>query len=176
MHSNPPETSVWLLAGPGHEPVLLETIARLSALLGGAGFAPHVTIQGDIAMPRERLERPLAQLASRTPLQRWRVGRAECGTHFFRCIYLRFGASAAYDAMQGAVQALTRTAEGLSPFPHLSLAYGDAHPDNEKMCALLDREFMAQEIVFDRLALCRSSSHVPIAEWECLAQYPLGQT
>ena len=168
-----PETSVWLLPDANHEPVLLETIARLSALLGGAGFAPHVTLQGDIALPWDRLAAPLARLATRMAVQRWQVDRVECGAHFFRCLYLRFGVQSAFDELQGAVRAVTGTAKGLSPFPHLSLAYGDAHPDNPRLCDLLAGEFVAREIVFDRLAVCRSASTLPISEWECLAEYPL---
>lgn len=167
------EFSLWLLPAATHEAVLLETIACLSTLLGGPGFAPHVTIQGDIALPRERLHLPLARLAARMPVQSWRVERVENGEHFFRCLYLRFGDQSAFAAMQKTARALTRTADGLSPFPHLSLAYADPDPGNARLCETLVDDFAAQEMVFDRLAVCRSSKHVPVPEWECLAQYPL---
>ena len=175
MSVGSPETSIWLLPDERHEPALMETIARLSILLGGASFSPHVTIQGDIAVAREKLAHAVARLAARTPVQRWQVDRVECSPHFFRCLYLRFTVQAEFFDLRRAAQALTHTTLGLSPFPHLSLAYGDAHPDNAKLCDLLAGEFSAQEIVFDRLAIYRSSSHVPISAWECLAQYPLRQ-
>lgn len=167
------EYSLWLLPAAEHEAPLLETIARLSTLLGGAGFLPHVTVQGDIALPRERLDAPLARLAARLPVQRWRVEKVETSAHFFRCLYLRFGEQPAFADMQRAARAVTRTSEGLSPFPHLSLAYSDAHPDNARLGDLLSEEFTDQEMVFDRLAVCRSSQHVPIPDWECLAEYSL---
>ncbi|MSQ74460.1 MAG: hypothetical protein EXR34_01555 [Rhodoferax sp.] len=75
--------------------------------------------------------------------------------------------------MQAAAQAMTGTADGLSPFPHLSLAYGDAHVAYARQRQLLAGDYSGQTIVFDRLAICRSSSHVPISEWVCLEQLPL---
>ena len=72
-----------------------------------------------------------------------------------------------------ATQFVTGTAHGLSPFPHLSLAYGDAHEAYAKQRQLLAVDYAEQVIVFDRLAICRSSSHVPISEWVVLEQLPL---
>jgi hypothetical protein len=101
------------------------------------------------------------------------VARVEHSEHFFRCLYLRFAAEPAFDALQRAAQDLSGTAQGLSPFPHLSLAYGPPHPDKLQLCERLSAEFSGQEIRFDRLAICRSSSKLPIADWDCLAQYAL---
>jgi len=167
------EYSIWLMPGATREVTLINTVARLSGLLGGEIFAPHVTLQGDLAMPLETLGRLAGALAERVTVQSWRVHEVECSEHFFRCLYLRFGAEPGFQALQGAVQAFTQTAHGLSPFAHLSLAYGQAGPGHLRARADLSREFAAQEIVFDRLAISRSSSNVPIADWLCLAQYPL---
>ena len=169
----PAEYSIWLMPDAARELTLASTVARLCGVLGGETFTPHVTLQGDLAIPLETLGRWVGALAQRVTVQRWRVHEVQCSAHFFRCLYLRFGAEPGFQALQGAVQAFTQTAHGLSPFAHLSLAYGQAGEDHQRARGELSREFAAQEIVFDRLAISRSSSNVPIADWLCLAQYPL---
>ena len=169
----PAQYSVWLLPDAATEPVLMETIARLSVLLGSPGFAPHVTVQGDIALPLEHLREPVQRWADSCPPLRWPVAQVECGAQFFRCLYLRFPASAAFTTLQAFAHSSTGTSRGLSPFPHLSLAYGDPQADNAGLRSVLADEFGGREVVFDQLAIFRSSKSVPIPQWECLAQFPL---
>jgi 2'-5' RNA ligase len=170
------ECSIWLLPAANQERQLQQTIAHLSTELGGEVFAPHVTIQGDIDLPWTALTEPLGTLAARMPVQRWSVQAIERSEHFFRCLYLRFAAEPAFDQMQASVQTFTKTATGLSPYPHLSLAYDESQAGTAHWGERLSAEFMAQEIVFDRLSICRSSKTVPIVQWENLAVYPLTGT
>jgi len=165
--------SIWLLPEPEHEARLVETVARLSVLMGGPGFAPHVTVQGDIALPLQQLRGHVQRMAADAAGMRWPVRQVECTAHFFRCLYLRFDSHPVFARLQRAARRCTGTPRGLSPFPHLSLAYGVAHPDNARMGDILGEEFLSWEIVFDRIAICRSSSTVPIPQWECLVHYPL---
>ena len=169
------EYSIWLLPAAVQESRLASSVSRLSSELGGAVFAPHLTIQGDLALPLEELGGLIAGLAARVDVQRWPVLDVENSAHFFRCLYLRFARSPGFELLQDAVQELSKSTDGRSPFPHLSLAYGDAGPAHIQARAELAREFMAQEIVFDRLSICRSSKYVPIADWQNLALYPLRQ-
>jgi hypothetical protein len=168
------EYSIWLLPAVAQEQILVETVSRLSARLGGETFAPHVTIQGDLSLPLESLTRSLEVLAAALPVQRWRVDEVQCSDHFFRCLFLRLGREAAFDFLQDKAQATAGTAEGLSPFPHLSLAYGQPLTrDHANLRETLSNEFYGQEIAFDRLAISLSSKNIPIADWECLAQFAL---
>lgn len=169
----PARYSLWLLPAAADEDRLLATVARLSTLLQGPVFAPHVTVQGDIAAPKERIATAAGMLARRTPPQRWRVSGVEHTPHFFRCLYLRFGATPVFERLQAAARACTRTPRGLSPYPHLSLAYGEPHPGNAELARTLAQDFGDGEILFDRLALYRSSQHVPIPDWESLYTFPL---
>jgi hypothetical protein len=168
--------SLWLLPSGAHESLLLETVARLSVLLGGPSFTPHLTVLGDIALTLEQLRGPARHMAERCPPLRWKVNRVECTAAFFRCLYLRFDKRPEFALLQQCALHCSGTRRGLPPYPHLSLAYGDPHPDNAGLCTLLAEEFAGQAIVFDRLAICRSSSNVPIAQWECLEQFPLAAT
>jgi 2'-5' RNA ligase len=169
----PAQYSIWLLPDPLSEPRLLETIARLSVLMGGPSFLPHVTVQGDIAQTLGPLRAQVQRMAQQCAPQCWTVGTVECSPHFFRSLYLRFARVPEFARLQQLSRRCTGTARGLSPFPHLSLAYGDPHPGNTGLCDILVEEFADQEIRFDRIAICRSSKSVPIPQWECLAQFPL---
>jgi hypothetical protein len=171
--SDRPQYSIWLLPRADHEVALTATVSRLSTELGGPLFAPHVTIQGDVALTPDQLRPTLARMAAQTRVLHWPVALVDGTPHFFRCLFLRFDLNPAFKELQAATQLLTGTAHGLSPFPHLSLAYGEAHDAYARQRQLLAGDFAEQAIVFDRLAICRSSSHVPIAEWVVLEQLSL---
>ena len=172
--SVPAEYSIWLRPAAEDEAALVQTVDRLAALRGGPRFAPHVTVQGDLLQPLEGLRGLLAPLARKIPAQRWRVEAVETSPHFFRCLVLRFAPCAAFKGMQAAAQTFSQTAQGLSPFPHLSLAYGEPHPDNLRLSQELAAECVGREILLDRLSICLSSKNVPIPDWAYQADYLLG--
>lgn len=168
-----PEYSIWLLPAAAQETTLTAAVVRLSAELSGITFVPHITVQGDLALPFDALGGLLQRIAVRTPAQRWRVQGVETSDQFFRCLYLRFVDAPAFAAMQSETRHFTGTADGLSPFAHLSLAYGAPRPDASRLRETLAGDYAGTEIVFDRLVLARSSKYVPVADWRCLAQYRL---
>lgn len=171
--SPPAEYSIWLVPEPATEKHLTLTVALLSAELGGEAFAPHVTVQGDLALDLKPLSVAVGALADRIPVQTWRVEQVEGSAHPFRCLYLRFGSSPGFDTLQSAAQATAGTPEGLSPYPHLSLVYGHQGAGHLGRHAGLTREFVGQQMVFDRLVISNSSKSVPVPEWRHLAEYPL---
>ncbi|MEO8545253.1 MAG: PfkB family carbohydrate kinase, partial [Burkholderiaceae bacterium] len=173
MPAHPPQYSLWLLPRADHEAPLVEHVARLSALVGGVRFEPHVTIHGDLALGLDDLVALARELASQVRQQHWPIKELQTGEHFFRCVYLRFDDHPAFAQLQSAVVARAGVQDGQSPFAHLSLAYGEPHPDNAKLCAVLAEEFAGKRIVFDRIAVVRSSKAVPIAEWSVLTTFPL---
>jgi hypothetical protein len=174
--------SIWLLPAASDDDRLRQTIARLAVGAGGEDsaeavqglerqrFDPHVTIQGDIRRPLDQLTERLDALAATVPVQRWRVGGVETSEHFFRCLYLRFVPDPAFDVLQHEARLLTQTEDGLSPFAHLSLAYGQANAEVEALGARLADEFAGREIVFDRLAISLSCKDLPIEAWRCVAE------
>ena len=168
-----PQHSIWLLPDARHEQRLTKTIAELSDVQGASAFGPHVTIQGDLCRPAEALTELIARLAQEVCVQRWRVQAVECSDHFFRCLYLRFAPDASFAALQERTRALTGTPDGLSPFPHLSLAYGHATDATHRLRDELAGTFAGGEVVFDRIARVYSSKDIHIADWRILEQRPL---
>ena len=165
--------SFWLLPSAAQLEQLSGVVQRLAPVFGQTAFVPHVTIQGDIDMPAQALCAVAQGLAASQAVCRWPVHAVEHSTHFFRCLYLRLQADAGFARLQAAAQATTGVAEGLSPFAHVSLAYGEASPQGLAALPELQHEFVGQTLVLDQLAVYHSSKQVPIADWACVARYPL---
>ena len=165
--------SLWLMPCAADMSVLGDVVDRLAPEFGQPGFVPHVTIQGDMEIALDRLAAHAGALAAACAAQRWPVHDVECSDHFFRCLYLRFQTTPLFEELQRAAQACSGTASGLSPYPHLSLAYGQMRPQQGALVDALRAQFVGRGLVFDRLTICRSSRNLPIADWECLVDYPL---
>lgn len=167
------EYSLWLMPCASELAELTALVAKLAPEFGESAFIPHVTIQGDIAMDLDKLAAHTKALAAASPVQSWSVASVESRPFFFRCLYLRFPVTPAFKALQKSAQAFTGTASGLSPYPHLSLAYGQMQPRHQPLLDAIKARFMGQLLCFDRIAICRSTKDIPIQEWTCLFDYPL---
>jgi hypothetical protein len=169
------EYSIWLLPRAPEERALAALVASLAPCFCGMVFGPHVTVQGDLARAPEALLRDTQALAAQSAALDARVSGLERSPHFFRCLVLRLEAGAAFDALQMRAAHCNGRREGLSPFAHLSLAYGDASAQALPDAALaeIEREWLGQRLVLDRLAVVRSSKTVAIDEWRVLATFEL---
>ncbi len=167
------EYSVWLLPEAAQQQQLTAMVDGFARRFGGPPFIPHVTLQGDLTTPFADLSSAVAQIAAEFAVQHWPIARVEGTEHFFRSLFLRFDETNDCVAMKQRVKQASGTDIGLSPFPHISLAYG-LTPSQQ--CAELYLEAMAlapNPIALDRIVIARSSKNVPIAQWECLAEFPL---
>lgn len=167
------EFSIWLLPAANDPARLPARVAALAERLGSAVFAPHVTILGDLGPLPAGLVAALPALAAQVPVQHWQVRAVERSEHFFRSLYLRLDVHAPFEHWQAAAQQLSGTAAGLSPFPHLSMAYTRPHPALGELADALAADLVGTVLRFDHLALVRSSASLPIAQWDVLERYPL---
>lgn len=164
--------SLWLLPTDATQLELAALIARLGVRFGTQPFMPHLTIQGDLSLSLDRVSHAAKSVAAHWPPQRWRVAEVAGSEHFFRSLYLRFDETPAYVGGKKYLQSASGSADGLSLFPHLSLAYGV--PDEAQKREVIDElsSMIGNEITFDRVVVARSSKQVPIAEWACQAAFP----
>jgi hypothetical protein len=167
------EYSIWLMPAAADGEALQALVDELAPQFGQPAFVPHVTIQGDLALPLPAMAAAVRGLAAACPVQRWPVQQVERSDFFFRCLYLRFAPTEAFAGLQRGAQAFSRTAEGLSPYPHLSLAYGQVQPQQLFLLDALQARFAGQGVAFDRLAVVLSSKHIPIVDWRCVVEAPL---
>ena len=167
--------SLWLLPEASTQAELTALVQELAPQFGQPAFIPHVTVQGDLLLDLAMLTDHARALAASTDVQNWPVDTVESTENFFRALYLRFADSPAFAQLLHQSERLTGTATGLSPYPHLSLAYG-ALPSESPLLARLTARFTGTAIRFDRLAICRSSKDIPIADWDCVVTLPLKPT
>jgi hypothetical protein len=174
MSADPsPCLSLWLLARDETQRRLALVVRELAPQHEGHVFEPHLTIQGDLALAEADATALLHALASTTAVQHWPVRAVESTAHYFRSLYLRLDAGPAFDAMRRRCAERSGSDEGLSPYAHLSLAYGPTRGDAQALRERLGREHVGQSIEFDRLVLARSGQAVAIADWRVLASEPL---
>ena len=168
-----PQYSIWLLLNAEQDLELQAEIDLLAAQFEGHRFQPHLTLQGDLALALPDLHDIAAGLAGLVSTQRWDVQGIGSTEHFFRSLYLQIDAGIGFESLTQQCSDRTGTFEGLSPYPHLSLAYGRAQVDTEPLRERLEQRYGAHTLTFDRLALVRSSKLVPIEQWQLLAEYRL---
>ena len=165
--------SLWLLARDDQQRRLARLVRELAPQHDGHVFEPHLTIQGDLVSNEPDARALLHELARSTPVQRWTVRAVESTEHYFRSLYLRLDAGPAFDAMRRRCAERSGSDAGLSPYAHVSLAYGPTRGDAPALRERLGREHDGQTIEFDRLVLARSGQAVAIADWGVLASEPL---
>jgi hypothetical protein len=167
------EYSIWLMPSAADLAELQALVNEVAPQFGEPAFVPHVTVQGDLALPLASVTEHVRSSAAACAPQRWQVLDVERSDFFYRCLYLRFEQGDAFDSLQRAAEAFSKTADGLSPYPHLSLAYGRVAPHQLALFEALRTRFNGRTITFDRLAVCLSSKDTPIADWKCVADAPL---
>jgi len=181
MNSGTPPAvhSLWLMPRADDAKALDALIAELAPTFATACFCAHLTVQGDLATPLAELRDIAAALASSCPPLDWPLAAIAGSAHYFRSLFLEQSPNADFARLQSSAAALTRTTDGLSPLPHVSLAYGEpAEPASKP--ALLQHYAHLPSVMptlhFDRLVVARSSKSLPIAQWAVLASFALSRS
>lgn len=167
--------SFWLVPEAAVERELGKLVRALAPVFGMPAFAPHATVQGDLDLSADDAEMLARELvAGESPLA-WRGWGIQWTEHPFRTFFVAFDRADRFRVLLERAAKLTGTRDGLSPFPHLSLAYGTL-PVREKIARSrpLSPAFEGRTITFDRLVVALSGKEVPIEEWKAVATIPLG--
>lgn len=165
--------SLWLLPQASAQEALSDLVVRLSRRFNTRPFAPHVTVHGDLTRRLREVTTVAQDLARTLPVQRWPVRGIEQSPQYYRAFYLAFDNCDAFASLGPRCAQAFATEAGLSPFAHLSLAYGTLDPVAK---SALVREFAAeipQTLTFDRLAVALSGKSVGIASWRTLQSFAL---
>jgi hypothetical protein len=167
-----PLYSLWLLPERAWAENLAKTMGELALLFRIPAFPPHVTIQGDLALPLDEVRRGMEALVEGGGSLVLDVSAVDESPDFFRSLYLRFSASEGFSRLQELSFSRFGTREGLAPFPHLSLSYGDALGRAEKkaLASRLSPLFRERRMAFSSIALALSASTLPIEGWKILGE------
>jgi hypothetical protein len=170
------EHSLWLLACEDQQDALRSCVRELAPRHEGHLFEPHVTLQGDLPLAFDAAHALLDRLAAATPVLHWPVRAVEGTEHYFRSLVLRLDASETFERLCRLCMQASGSEEGVSPYAHLSLAYGPTRGDAVALRASLMQRFGAEPLVLDRIALARSGKAVPIEQWALVHVQPLRAT
>lgn len=167
--------SLWLVPEAPVEQELGRLVRALAPVFGKPAFAPHVTVQGDIELSADDAEMLARQLVEGEGPLAWRAWGIQWTEHPFRAFFVAFDRADRFRTLTERSAKLTGSREGLSPFPHLSLAYGSL-PVREKIARSrpLSAAFEGRTMTFDRLVVALSGKDVPIEEWKPVATIHLG--
>lgn len=163
--------SFWLLPQAEPDAWFGQCVARLAPRFGCPVFRPHMTVQGDLALPAHLLQAALAELAGVVRPLVFEVNGVHRSAEYFRSLYLAFETLPAFDRLQQLAAEQSGTAQGLSPFPHVSLAYGESADPQTKEAVMHEigpSAGFSGKVGFDRLALVHSAKWVPIEQWRVL--------
>jgi len=167
VHDCPAATSsIWLIPTSEWLSVFREEIRRLSRELQTEAFEPHVTVLGDIAADVKELSDIVPRLAAGLPPFELSVAHVEGMDLHFRALYLRMIDHPRFQLLCRQAASAIDMPLNVSPYPHLSLPYGKLSADVRRgLCDDLLPRFRDAMIGFDRLALVRASSSLPVDEW-----------
>ena len=168
-----PAYSLWLLPQEDAQDHLSDVVTRLSKRFGTRPFTPHVTVHGDLSRRLHEVAAVANDLARSLPVQQWHVRGIEQSAQYYRACYLAFDGCEAFTPLGVRTTQAFTTDRGLSPFAHLSLAYGTLDAAAKSQLA---REFAAEmplTLTFDRLAVSLSGKSVAIASWRTLQSFAL---
>jgi hypothetical protein len=166
--------TIWLLARAEQHASLLARVHALASQHEGHVFEPHVTLQADLPLRLDAARALVDRLAATTPVMQWPVCAVEGTAHYFRSLVLRLEAGDAFERLCRKCVQASGTEEGVSPYAHLSLAYGPTQGDAVALRRSLMRELGDAPLVLDRVALVRAGKAVPIAQWDLVHVQPLG--
>ena len=158
--------SYWLLARDADEAAFLAEIASLADRLAAPRFHPHLTLAGDLAAAGADLGGGLAAIVAGIGGFEAPVAEIAGSEAYFRSFYARFDlADPLPELRRRAFAAADRIATDAF-MPHVSLVYGPVEPAAKAAArAEVAARWTGRPIGFDRVALVRSSSSIPIADW-----------
>lgn len=162
--------SLWLMASPSDEAMLTGLVGDLAGRFGTPLFAPHLTLQGDTAMPPDALECAAMAAAETVAAFAEPVAVVEGSDAFFRSFYARFAVSQPLAALKQALDP-----EGVDSFmPHVSLLYGPVEAAAKAAAiAEVNARLAGRTIQFDQIGIVTSGQDIPIAEWRVVASVRL---
>jgi hypothetical protein len=168
-----PAYSLWLLPRQDAQQQLAGVVARLSRSFGTRTFVPHVTVQGDLTHRLREVTAVAEDIARTLQVQHWPVRGIEQSMHYYRAFYLAFDGCDGFAPLGPRCARAFGTDAGLSPFAHLSLAYGTLDAAAKGALARDVAAEIPPTLTFDRLAVALSGSSVGIASWRTLQCFDL---
>lgn len=168
-----PQYSVWLVPAEPVASQLADVVASLAPVFGTPAFVPHVTLQGDLTLRLHEVARALAQLARTLPVQHWTISGIDTSAVYWRSFYLAFADAPGFAPALEQLVALTGTTVAVSPFAHLSLAYGPLSDERKATLRTTTLAQLPRTLAFDRVVVALAGKTVGVPSWRVLESFAL---
>lgn len=166
--------SVWLC--PTHQSAqrLSNAISDYSTRTGEAAFAPHATLLGDLGGPSAKTAQACRVVAADLAPISARVTALSTTQSFFMALFLDIALPQKMTQARARLPEILGVPNSGTFRPHVSLGYG---PEAAKISAqdaeALEKLFVGEIIIFDRIAVVASAKSIPIDEWCEVYSIPL---
>jgi len=145
-------------------------ITKLSDAYDLPKFEPHVTLLGSVHSPDASTLQALAH--SLPPFRIRFASQPQYLDEYFRCLFLKAHETPELVATFSKASQLFGF-EGLTYFPHLSLAYGDLSVETKLEMIQSLGEIPEIEFEARHLSLVSASTGKPISSWKVVERFPL---
>jgi 2'-5' RNA ligase len=152
---------------------LAKLIRDLSARLGTVPFTPHITLAGQLALPREQLLSKLSWMASVSDPFTVTCRQFGHEAYWFRAFYLDVSPNPALDGLrQMALNQFQIEDKDRGYLPHISLVYGEPGSGTvERLRAELD-SILPLKVEVTRIALVKTEGES--TAWRVVREFELG--
>ena len=166
--------SIWLTFEPVIQARLRETISQLADSFVSPKFEPHVTLVGEIDLPKGEIATLCARYTSRLSAQQVTVNCVGKNGGYFMALFLKVDLPAALiEARKHLATALGPEPLGLDP-AHISLAYGNRNlPDNIDTNSPLHAAYVGTQLLAKQIEIVESSRSKPIDQWRSVQSFEL---
>ncbi|RMG70798.1 MAG: hypothetical protein D6722_08120 [Bacteroidetes bacterium] len=168
--------SLWLLPAKDDAVWMAALQHRLRSFLGGPGFAPHLTLWGQVPALSPATLDTLARISRHIlPLALPLSGKGQ-GDLFFRAVVLEVDPIPPLLALRESVAQELRVEDPRPYAPHFSLAYGH-YTTAQRLQALDQIGPLPETCTVDRLSILRTGEAGKILlpdAWEEIRTWPLG--
>lgn len=164
--------SLWLTFAPDVQRDLSGAVSQLAQQAKTPVFEPHMTLIGDLDLPRSEALQLTSSLSPAFQGERAKVLGLDFGKTYFQSVFLTLELSPAASCMRQSVLAQYNKKPAYPP--HISLGYGIDAPDaHAALTGQFQAAFVGQVLRFQSLVLMASSEDRPIEDWLSIHQIGL---
>jgi 2'-5' RNA ligase len=167
--------SLWIIPDGITYSLTAGYISKISSGYHLPTFEPHVTILGEIFLPKDTMMSKAIELANNLAPFRIHLAReVKYLDEYFRCLFIK--AHKTKDLMKTFSTATEIFSySGNAYFPHLSLAYGEIPVQTKRK--MIQKLGTIPSIEFEARNICMvlASSRTPISRWKVINRFPFTQ-
>jgi len=152
---------------------LLSLIVRLSHEHSTQKFEPHITLIGELSLPKATAIAMTREIALQIEPFDVKLNEVEHDDRYFRCVFIKADKTPELMRANSVARAVFGQEENEEYMPHLSLVYGNF--DSQMRKRVIRSTGNKMKIVFPAREICLYYTGGRPAGWYCLSRIPCGR-